>query len=162
MARNYIDCAALRLTVKDKIFMDAEFFSGEKLTDLEPRRLFPVSGLTKYISFLNSEGEEQFIIRDIEELDPESKKALLSALDEYYRIPQITRLVARSEKHKIWMWTVETDKGEYTFEIINHLQSMKIFHDRRVIIKDANDNRYEIPDVYKLDKRSIKLLLPDL
>lgn len=162
MPRHYIDGSSVRITVNDKIFTDVEFYTGEKFTALEPRRLFPVSGLMRYISLLNSDGEEQFIIRDIETLDEKSKENLLSALEEYYRIPKITRLISRSEKYKIWMWNVDTDRGKYTFEIINHLQSMKIFYDRRIIIKDANDNRYEIPDLYKLDKHSIKLLMPDL
>ena len=56
MSRNFIDGNEIRLTVKDKIFCDVEFFTGQKFTDLEPRRLFPVSGLSEYITFLNNEG----------------------------------------------------------------------------------------------------------
>ena len=44
MSRQFIDGSEIRITVKDKIFCDVEFFTGEKFTDLEPRRLFPVSG----------------------------------------------------------------------------------------------------------------------
>lgn len=162
MARNFINGNEIRLTVKDKIFVDVEFYSGEKYYDLEPRRLFPVSGLTKYITLLDSEGEEQFIIRQISNMEPEQAEMLVGCLEEYYRIPKITRLVSRSEKFKIWLWNVETDRGDYTFEIINHLQSMKLFYDKRILIKDANDNRYEIPNVYELDKHSQKLIMPDM
>ena len=162
MARTFIDGNEIHITVKDKIFCDVEFYTGDKFTDLEPRRLFPVSGLSEYITFLDSEGEEKFIIRKLDNMEPEQKAILLGCLEEYYRIPKITRLISRSEKHKIWMWNVETDRGEYTFEIINHIQSMKMFYDRRILIKDGNDNRYEIPDIYALDKRSQKLILPDM
>ena len=162
MARTFIDGNEIRITVKDKIFCDVEFYTGDKFTDLEPRRLFPVSGLSEYITFLDSEGEEKFIIRKLDNMEPEQKALLLGCLEEYNRIPKITRLISRSEKHKIWMWNVETDRGEYTFEIINHIQSMKMFYDRRILIKDGNDNRYEIPDIYALDKRSQKLILPDM
>ena len=93
---------------------------------------------------------------------PDQKELLLNCLEEYYRIPKITRLISRSEKHRIWLWNVETDKGEYTFEIINHIQSMKMFYDKRILIKDGNDNRYEIPNIYEMDKRSQKLILPDM
>lgn len=162
MARHFIDGGEIRLTVKDKIFCDVEFFTGEKLFNLEPRRLFPVSGLTEYITFLDEDGEEQFILRKLDNMEPEQRELLLGCLEEYYRIPKITRLVKRSEKYRIWMWTVETDKGPYTFEIINHIQSMKMFYDKRILIKDSNDNRYEIPNIYALDKRSQKLILPDM
>lgn len=162
MARNFINGNEIRLTVKDKIFLDVEFYTGQKYFDLEPRRLFPVSGLTEYITLLDSEGEEKFIIRRISDMEPEQAQLLIGCLEEYYRIPKITRLVSRSEKFKIWMWNVETDKGDYTFEIINHMQSMKMFYDKRILIKDANDNRYEIPNVYELDKHSQRLILPDM
>ena len=162
MARTFIDGSEIRITVKDKIFCDVEFYTGDKFFDLEPRRLFPVSGLSEYITFLDSEGEEKFIIRKLDNMEPSQKELLLGCLEEYYRIPKITRLISRSEKHKIWMWNVETDRGEFTFEIINHIQSMKMFYDRRILIKVGNDNRYEIPDIYALDKRSQKLILPDM
>ncbi|MBQ2963878.1 MAG: DUF1854 domain-containing protein [Clostridia bacterium] len=162
MARNFVDPNAVRFTVNDKIYVDAELYTGEKFTMLEPHRLFPVSGLMKYISLLDEEGNEKMIIRDLDQLMPESKEVILNCLNERYMIPKITRLIKRTEKFKIWMWTVDTDRGEYTFEIINSYQSIKILYDGRILIKDGNDNRYEIPDLYALDKRSIKLILPDV
>lgn len=162
MPRNFIDGYEIRLTVKDKIFCDVEFYTGQKFENLEPRRLFPVSGLSEYITFLDENGEEQFIIRKLDNMEPEQRALLQSCLDEYYRIPRITRLIARTEKHKIWMWTVDTDRGIYTFEIINHIQSMKMFYDKRILIKDGNDNYYEIPNIYELDKRTQKLILPEM
>ncbi len=162
MARNFINGDEIRITVKDKIFCDVEFYSGQKFTDLEPRRLFPVSGHSQYITFLDENGEEQFILRNIENMEESQRNLLLGCLEEYYRIPKITRLISRSEKHKIWLWNVETDRGEYTFEIINHIQSMRMFYDKRILIKDGNDNRYEIPNIYEMDKRSQKLILPDM
>ncbi len=159
----YIDGPEVKLTVNDKIFIDAEFYgSDEKLCDLEPHRLFPISGLDKYISLLDCDGNECAIIRNIDNLLPESKAALQSALDEYYMIPKITKFIKRYEKFSIWMWTVETDRGVYTFEIRNSLTAIKTLYDGRILIKDGNDNRYEIPDLYKLDKRSIKMMLPDI
>ncbi len=162
MARNFIDGNEIRLTVKDKIFCDVEFYTGHKLSDLEPRRLFPVSGLNDYITFLDSEGEEQFILRRLDNMEPHQRELLQGCLEEYYRIPKIKRLIAFSEKHCIWLWTVETDRGEFTFEIVNHIRSLKMFYDKRILVKDSNDNRYEIPNIYDLDKRSQKLILPNM
>ena len=159
----YIDGPEIKLSVNDKIFLDAEFYgSDEKFIGLEPHRLFPISGLNKYISLLDSDGNEQAIIRNIDNLLPESKEALKSAINEYYMIPRITKFIKRTDKFKIWMWTVDTDKGVYTFEIRNSYASIKTLYDGRILIKDANDNRYEIPDLKALDKRSIKMLMPDI
>ena len=158
----YIEGSEIRLTENDKIFVDAEFYTGEKFTELELHRMFPITGLDKYISLLDSSGNEVAVIRNINDLMPESKAVVERCLTEYYMMPRITRFIRMSEKFKIWMWTAETDKGICTFEIRNHLTAIKPLYDGRVLIKDANDNRYEIPDVSKLDKKSIKMIMPKL
>lgn len=158
----YIEGPEVRFTENDKIFVDAEFYSGEKFTELELHRMFPITGLTKYIALLDKEGNEIAVIRNIEDLLPESKKVVEKCLTEYYMIPRITRFIKMSEKFKIWIWTAETDKGICTFEIRNHITAIKPLYDGRVLIKDANDNRYEIPDVNKLDKKSLRMILPKL
>ncbi len=160
---NYIDGPEARITDNDGIFVDLEYCgSDEKLCSLEPRRLFTKSGGSKYIALLDSEGNQRAIIRDLNNLLPESKEVVEKALEEYYMIPRITKFISMTEKFKIWMWTAETDKGIITFEIRNHMASVKPLYDGRVLIKDANDNRYEIPDYRKLDKRSRRLLEPKL
>ena len=158
----YIEGPEVRLTENDKIFVDAEFYSGEKFYELELHRMFPITGLTKYIALMDSEGNEIAVIRDINDLMPESREVVENCLREYYMIPRITKFIKMSERFKIWMWTAETDKGVCTFEIRNHLTAIKPLYDGRVLIKDANDNRYEIPDVSKLDKKSIKMIMPKL
>ena len=158
----YIEGPEIRITENDKVFVDVEFYTGEKFTELELHRMFPITGLDKYISLLDSSGNEVAVIRNINDLMPESKAVVERCLTEYYMMPRITRFIRMSEKFKIWMWTAETDKGICTFEIRNHLTAIKPLYDGRVLIKDANDNRYEIPDVNKLDKKSIKMIMPKL
>lgn len=158
----YIEGPEVKFTENDKIFVDAEFYTGEKFTELELHRMFPITGLTKYIALLDKDGNEIAVIRNIDDLMPESKKVVQNCLTEYYMIPRITRFIKMSEKFKIWMWTAETDKGICTFEIRNHITAIKPLYDGRVLIKDANDNRYEIPDVNKLDKKSLSMILPKL
>ena len=159
----YIDGPEARITPNDGIFVDVEFYhTKEKKTGLEPHRLFPRSGGNRYIALLDGEGNQVAVIRNADNLLPESRETLLAAMEEYYMIPRITRFIKMTEKFKIWMWTAQTDKGEITFEIRNHIASVKPLYDGRVLIKDANDNRYEIPDYRKLDKKSQKMLLPKL
>ena len=158
----YIEGPEVRVTPNDVVFVDAEFFSGEKFTELEARRMFPITGLRKYISLIDTEGNEIAIIRNIDDLLPESKAVIEKCLDEYYMIPRITKFIKMSEKFKIWMWTAETDKGIFTFEIRNHITAIKPLYDNRILIKDANDNRYEIPDYTKLDKKSQKMIMPKI
>ncbi len=159
----YIDGPEVRFKVKDKIFVDVEFYhTGEVFRDMELRCMFPVSGKDKYITVVDGDGNEQAMIRDINNLDEMSREAVKSCLEEYYMMPRILKFTDMSEKFKIWMWTAETDKGSVKFEIRNHLTAVKPLYDNRVLIKDANDNRYEVPDYTKLDKKSQKMLIPNL
>ncbi|MCQ2462839.1 MAG: DUF1854 domain-containing protein [Clostridia bacterium] len=160
---NYIDGSEINITRNDGIFVDVEIFgSDKKYIEVEPHKLFPKSGGNKYIALLDGDGEQIAVIRDTEGLMPESKKVLEEALEEYYMIPRITRFIEMTTKFKIWLWTAETDHGIIKFEIRNHISSIKPLYDGRVLIRDANDNRYEIPDYRLLDKKSRKMLEPKL
>jgi hypothetical protein len=52
---------------------------------------------------------------------------------------------------------VETDKGQREFET-RYKEDIRKLPGGRVIIKDADGNRYEIKDYMKLDKRSVSLI----
>lgn len=160
---HYIDGPEIKITYNDGIFIDAEFYhTGEKMTGLEPHRLFPKSGANNYIALLDENGDQVAVIRDINSLLPESKEVLQNALTEYYLIPRITKFIKMTDKFRIWMWTAETDRGTLTFEVRNHISTVKPLYDGRVLIRDANDNRYEIPDYRKLDAKSRRLIEPKL
>ena len=55
--------------------------------------MVPITGLNRYISLIDSEGEEIAVIRNIDNLLPESKEAVEQCLDEYYMIPRIKRFI---------------------------------------------------------------------
>ena len=162
MARLYIDGDEVRITKRDFCCVDVEFYSGQKLEKLEPRRLFPVSGLTKYITLLDENGKEQAIIRNVDALMPDSKNVIKECLQEYYLVPKILKLIDINEKFGMLKWTVETDRGTHTFEIRNRHSDIKMLYDGRVLVKDSNDNRYEITDYKSLDKHSLSLLSSEL
>ncbi|MBP1587835.1 MAG: DUF1854 domain-containing protein [Clostridia bacterium] len=162
MARISIKGDEVRFVRKDSTTVDAIFFDGNVLEDLEPRRLFPVSGGNKYITLLDKDNKEQAVIRDVDALIPESREIILACLSEYYMIPRILKVLDRTEKFGILKWTVETERGTAEFTIQNRHNDIKIFYDGRVLVRDSNDNRYEIPDYRTLDRHSLKLLGYDL
>ena len=161
MAR-YINGDEVRITKVGTCLVDVEFYGGEKLTALEPRRLFPLSGLRNYITLLDSDLKEKAIIRNIDTLMPESKAVIEECLETYYLIPRITAVLNIVEKFGILKWTIMTDRGERTIRIKNRHSDIKTLYDGRILVRDANDNRDEIPDVSALDKHSQKLLSHEL
>ena len=162
MPRRYVEGDEVIFTQGEFHLVNMKLATGEYFENIEPKRLFPISGLTKYISLLDKDGKEMAIIRDIETLMPESRAIIEKSLEEYYLIPEIISVLDRYEKYGILKWTVETDRGVRTFEIKNRNSDIKALFDGRVLIRDRDDNRYEIPDVNKLDIKSLRLLNYDL
>ncbi len=162
MARFYVEGDMVMFTAGEFHLVNMKLFDGREYSNIEPRRLFPISGLTKYISLLDEKSNEIAIIRDIDTLMPESKKVIENSLNEYYLIPKIVSVIDRYEKYGILKWTVETDRGVHTFEIKNRGSDIKALFDGRILIRDSDDNRYEIPNLNELDKKSRKLLSMDL
>ena len=62
------------------------------------------------------------------------------------------------EKFGSLTWKVETDRGTVAFRIRNRHSDIKCLDGKRVLIRDTNDNRYEIPDYTTLDMHSRRLL----
>ena len=154
MSRLYIDNDMARFTRKDIALVDVELYDGRFFENLAPRRLFPTTGLEKYITLLDSAGVEKAIIRDLNTLPPNERKIIEECLNEYYLVPKITRIIDCREKYGVLNIQAETDRGETLIEIRNVLNGIKLVYGIRVLLRDHNDNRYEIPDLRQLDKAS--------
>ena len=120
---------------------------------------FPVYAPDIYISLLNGEGREIALIRALADLDEDSRGAVQACLDQYYLIPEIKEVLSCTDRAGALFWRVMTDRGEVQFRIRNRHADIKLLYGtNRVLVRDADDNRYEIPDMSKLNKRSRRLL----
>jgi len=158
MARLYVDGDRVKFERTGLCTVTMDIFDGGHYEELTPKRLFPMSGTERYISMLNTDGKEVAIIRDMSTLMPESRQAIEACLNEYYMMPKIVQILSVWNKFGILRFEVETDRGSVAFEIKNHHYDIKKIYGNRIIIQDRNDNRYEIEDYTKLDKKSIRML----
>ena len=154
MERIYIDYDMARFIRKDITIVDLELYDGRRFENLEPRRLFPMTGLEKYITLLDQEGKEVAVIRDLRTLPEGERKIIEECLTEYYLIPHISELISCEEKYGVLTLKAMTDRGKVTIEIRNILHGLKLLYGSRVLLRDNNDNRYEIPDLNRLDRKS--------
>ena len=158
MARFYIENDMARFTRKDITHVDMELYGGETYENLEPRRLFPLSGKEKYISLLDSQGVEKAVIRDMRTLPAADRKIIEDCLEEYYLIPKVHTILNIEQKFGVVAIYTETDRGPAKIELRGNLQGLKLLYGGRVLFRDNNDNRYEIPDLAKIDNRSRQLI----
>ena len=159
MGRIYVDKYTGKLKRSDLYLVTLTMKDGSIYEELEPRRLFPFSNSNMYISLLSKEENEVAFVRDLSELDEASREALEECFREYYMIPKITKLLECEDKFGSLRWRVMTDRGEISFRIRNRNSDIKkLYGTNRVIVRDSNDNRYEIPDYTAMDNASKRML----
>ncbi len=156
--RIYIEGDEARFTRTGLTSVDLEFSDGRKFTGLEPRRLFPMTGVSRYITLLDGDGVEVAVIRNLASLPEAERETVEACLYEYYRIPKVERILGCTEKFGMIRFRVETDRGECTIEIHHIVHQIKLTYGIRVLFLDNDDNRYEIPDIRKLDRKSRAIL----
>lgn len=157
MERIYIDGDMVRFTRKDLTLVDMELTDGRKFENLEPKRLFPVSDLNRFITLLDENGTEQAVIRDLATLPGEQREMIEDCLNEYYLVPKIQRIWAYEERFDGLTLHTQTDKGPADIEIRVLITGFRM-DGVRALLRDVNDNRYEIPDVTRLDSLSSQIL----
>lgn len=159
MNRVYLENDSVILKLREDFLLDVQLYSGENYSAVCPRRLFPISGGNKYISLLDREEHEIAVIRNADSLMDESRKALLESLKQYYLIPKILRINEIEEKYGTIHITADTDHGICSFDVTDRTHNLRTLFDGRVLIRDVNDNRYEIPDIRKIDRKTADILL---
>ncbi len=162
MARLFIEKDDVKITSGEAFLLNLEFRDGKKIENAEARRLFPISAAECYITLLDEAGSEIAVVKDLNTLEYESQKVLRKSLEEYYMIPKILKVTGRAEKHGDLRWSVITDRGEREIKIRNRHTDIKSLTETNILIKDSNDNRYEISDLEALDKASFNLISIDL
>ena len=161
MERYFVDGKNDRIIREDLYTVRLEKSNGEVIAALEPKKLFPYTDPDHYITLLEEAKNEKAVIKDISELSEESREAIEACFKEIYMIPNITKVYLRTAKAGALTLKVDTDRGgPITFRIRNSNSDIKMLSDVRMVIRDSDDNRYEIPDVTKLDKKSLRQLYP--
>lgn len=157
MERIYIDNDMARFVRKDLTVVDMELADGRRFENLEPHRLFPVSVQDQFITLLDENGTEQAVIRNLKTLPKDQREIIEDCLNEYYLIPKILRIRDYRERFDGLTLFAETDKGPKDIDIRILLKGFRM-DGVRVMVRDINDNRYEIPDITRMDNLSRQIL----
>ena len=149
------------ITDKDKIIrtdtylVNVECENGDVFTDLEPRRLFPITDLNRYITLLDEKEKEIALIKEISDLNEESAKAVNDCFKDFYMIPRITAVLEVNDKFGVLKWKVMPDRGEISFSIRNRHSDIKVLGKKRLFIRDSNDNRY-LGNINEFDSHTMR------
>lgn len=148
------------LTPQNASFMIKNGFLYIKQEEKEERvflyRQFPFEIQWEFISVMDSDKQEIGILRSIEQFDQETKALLVKELVRRYYTPVIERIFSVKERYGFSYWKVKTPDGEMNFTLQDTFRSMIRAGENRLLLLDVNGNRFEIPDVTALDRKSYK------
>ncbi len=122
---------------------------------VEVKRAFPFEKPEEFIVLADEDGKDQGFIRSLSQRRESEKDILRKELARRYFMPLIRRILKITDRFGFSYWKVETDGGIIEFSVRDTYKSI-IRPDERMIITDADGNRFQIPDVNALDKRSRK------
>jgi len=152
-----LDPKRIRICRDDSRRLRLIFDNEEKLTIKKVVRVFPLTRPWRYIILIDEKDKEIGLIRNIEDLDESSMKTLKDELERVYFIPKIKKIYQIKEEFGVLIWETETDKGPRRFEVTSR-RDVKKMGKRRIIVRDADGNLYDIPSYTSLDQKSIILL----
>lgn len=153
------------ITDKDKFTKTSGGFlsldcNGKHYKRVRIVRLFPFSDAQRYLSVRDhgDADKEIGIIEDLNSMSEETQSLINEQLNLSYFTPVISKIYEIKDEYGYAYFRVMTDKGECRFAINMGSNAVTKLSDTRLIIKDVDENRFEIKDVDKLSKKERRML----
>ncbi|MBQ4042795.1 MAG: DUF1854 domain-containing protein [Clostridia bacterium] len=119
-------------------------------------RAFPFDHPESYISVQDADKNELGMIAELSVFPAETADLLRAELERKYYAPVLKSIVNIRDRYGYAYCTAVTDSGEITFTLRDASRSIFRADEKRVIITDIDGNRFDIPDLTKLDRKSFK------
>lgn len=125
---------------------------------VKPTWASPLSHPNRYLSLLNSKGEEIIMVSDLTELDEASQKAVREELHRRYLTADIQSILHVKSEYGVTYWTVATDRGEREFVTQSLQENAQWLSDGHLLLIDVDGNRFEIRNIGSLDDQSQRFI----
>ncbi len=162
LEKNYLVAAADVSFVRDANGNTLLEMAGETQVVASMIAAFPLTHPDGMISLRDSDGAEICILDFAGDLDEQSRKIVGEALERSYFMPRILDIFEVTDAMNVVEWVVETDRGPRTFHVRYVRQNIRRIGNRQFVIKDVDNNRYEIRDWIEMPILAQKLLEPYL
>jgi len=152
-----LDPSGLRARLDEQGRLTISLADGTEHFNVRVVPAFPITRPKRFFYFYGEDGKELGLLAEPKRLDRDSREVVRAQADQAYFMPRITRIVRVDERMGIARWEVETDRGSSSFDLVSRSESVWYVGHNRVVIRDADGNRYLIRDLSALDRRSRKL-----
>ncbi len=139
-------------------------FNGENLGRVAVLRMFPFEYEEEYLSvrcenYSRKDKENEIgIIRDLTQFSKEQADIVRLELRKRYFVPDIINVNEVKEEFGHTMWNVTTSAGDKEFTVTDMNTNVLNLGDGRIMLVDVYGNRYYIPDITKIDDKTMKIL----
>jgi hypothetical protein len=139
-------------TIKDELtLISPAFLRSHPLTD--PDRYISIKGVKPKESS-ETRGDEFGLLRNWRRLDPESRRLVEEQLTRRYLHPRLRRIISLKEYSGVQVCVFETDRGLREVTLRDARDSVIYLGPNRLLITDAENNRYDVEDTESLDRQS--------
>jgi hypothetical protein len=126
---------------------------AEKETPVWVRRCFPWSAPARFVSLRDRDEEEVALVRDLDELEPDSRGVLEASLAEAGFVLEVTGVAKVEDEIEIRTFHVQTKQGARRFQTLRD-EWPRPMPDGGILLKDVAGDLYLVPDPQRLDRQS--------
>jgi ATP-binding cassette subfamily B protein len=153
-----VDPKQIRLSREQRGTLRLMIGEGRSYEMVQVVRCAPLSDPGRYIAILDERSEEICMIREPAELDGATRQVLDEELTRRYLTAVVRRIYSARVEAGVAYFDVETDRGRREFIVQNAHESARWLGEQRLLLLDVDGNRFEVPDLGALDRRSARLL----
>ncbi len=136
--------------------------NGESKGRVKLIRTYPYLLKNEYICIHDLDDNELGIIRDLNELDENSKENAEKELENRYYCPTVTSVKSIKERMGHFYFETVIDGKDKSFTVRDITRNLRFAAEDTLLIFDMDGNRYIIPDYEKIEQKSRRLLEPYL
>ena len=98
------------------------------------------------------------MVQDLRQLDQQIRSLIDEELDRRYLTATILQVDAVRNEYDTSYWDVKTDRGQREFVVQTVSENAQWLGDHQLLIIDVDGNRFEIPRLDQLNKKSLGLV----
>jgi hypothetical protein len=155
---NLLDPAQVQLFMDEFDELQIAIEGQDPIGPVSVHRAFPLSAAGDYIALRGPDDEELGIVQRTADLEEQSQQALNTETERTYFVAQITAIRSIKTEYYVPHWDVETDRGPRIFQLHSARRDLRIMAGGRILLHDADGNRYEIPNYQNLSPESRALI----
>jgi hypothetical protein len=130
---------------------------GERRVHVKPVRCFPWSSPSELVSLRDERDREELLVERLGDLDPESARALASALDGTGFVLEVCGVESIEEDYEMRIWHTTTRQGKRTFQ--TKLDEWPwAAPDGGHLVRDLAGDLFRLPPLDTLDEKTRRWL----